>query len=126
MSDNMLRPVDLIQLHVVLSSIVDSALRIQVCKELNRVLRVDGGMLIYDFRIKSPGNSNVCAITRDEILRLFPRFHFHFTSLTVAPPISRRLGRSCKLLYPALLRLPFLRTHNMGLGIKLGDAGIAS
>lgn len=109
---------DFIQMHVVLSSILDDAIRAQVCKELHRVLRPGGGILIFDLRVNNPRNPNVRRINRKTISALFPAYQFHFCSLTVFPPLSRVLGSLCSTLYPTLRRFPFLRTHNMGLGLK--------
>lgn len=110
---------DLIQMHLVLSSILDTHMRTQVCSELNRILRGGAAILIYDFRVNNPGNPNVRGVKRREVLALFPKYQFDFRSLTVVPPLSRRLGGFCSVLYPALKLFPFLRTHNMGLGIKM-------
>jgi SAM-dependent methyltransferase len=115
---------DFIQMHVVLSSILDSSFRIQVCKELDRVLGRAGAILIYDFRINNPRNPNVRGVSRKAISVLFPGYRFHFHSLSVFPPLSRRLGSWCGLFYPALKLFPFLRTHNMGLGRKKQDPEI--
>jgi SAM-dependent methyltransferase len=109
---------DCIQAHLVLSSILDNRRRAEVCAELDRILRSGGALVIYDFRVNSPWNPNVRGIERREFRALFPNYRFIFRSLTVIPPFTRKLGRFCRALYPALRTLPFLRTHNLGLGLK--------
>ena len=89
---------------------------------LARVLRVGGGVLWYDFRFNNPANRNVRGMGRRSIIRLFPNFELRLQSLTLLPPLARRLGPLTSVLYPALARLPFLRTHWLGL-LKQGSSG---
>ena len=50
---------------------------------------------------------------RRELIRLFPGCGMRARSLTLLPPLTRRLGRWTEALYPILARVPFLRTHNL-------------
>jgi SAM-dependent methyltransferase len=109
---------ELIQMHLVLSSILRPHLRRQVCEELDRVLARNGAIVIYDLRVNNPGNPNVRHVRRNEIRGLFPKYSFHFQSLTVLPPLARKLGPVCSLAYPLFNAFRFLRTHNMGIGVK--------
>lgn len=110
---------DLIQAHVVLSSILEEGMRVRVCGELDRILRPGGAILLYDIRVNNPYNSNVRALRRREIRNLFPDYQFDFRSLTVIPQLARKLGCWCPRLYPWLRRFRVLHTHNLSLGIKL-------
>jgi SAM-dependent methyltransferase len=115
---------DLILLFTVLSSILEPAMAGNLCAEVARVLKPGGAVLFYDFRFRNPYNPNVHGVTRKTLSRLFPEFYMHLQSLTLLPPLARRLGRWTETLYPPLVRLPFLRTHNLGLLVKPDVDGI--
>lgn len=104
---------DLVMLITVLSSILDPAMAHNLCAEAMRVLKPGGAVLCYDFRFGNPYNPNVRAVTRRELIRLFPGCGMRARSLTLLPPLTRRLGRWTEALYPILARVPFLRTHNL-------------
>jgi ubiquinone/menaquinone biosynthesis C-methylase UbiE len=109
---------DLALLFTALSSILSEEMRQNVATETQRVLRPGGAIVWYDFRYNSPFNPNVRGLGRRWIRKLFPEFLRRLRSLTVAPPLARRLGVFTDLLYPLLARIPFLRTHYLGLLIK--------
>jgi len=98
---------------MVFTSILDDSLRAAIAAEMLRVLAPGGVILWYDFRYPSPGNKNVRAIGADGIKRLFPGCSADLRSLTLLPPIARRLARisftACRLLE----KLPPLRSHYM-------------
>jgi SAM-dependent methyltransferase len=102
---------DAVILSTVLSSIVDGALRAEVAREALRVLRPDGVLLCYDARMPNPANPSVRAIGRAELGRLFAGCAIASRSLTVLPPLARRLGPATAAAYGALHRLPPLRSH---------------
>ena len=103
--------VDTVVLSTVLSSIVDGAIREQVARECLRVLRPGGAILCYDARTPNPRNPAVRAIGRPELRRLFPGCAVEAQSLTLLPPLARRLGPATGSLYGPLTAAPFLRTH---------------
>jgi SAM-dependent methyltransferase len=109
---------DLALLFTAVSSILDDEMRQNVAAEARRVLRPGGAIVWYDFRFNSPFNPNVRGIGRGWIRRLFPESVMRLRSLTLAPPLARRLGVFTELLYPILARIPVLRTHYLGLLIK--------
>jgi len=111
---------DLVLLFTVLSSILDSRMAANLCAEVIRVLKPEGAIVLYDFRFHNPYNPNVRGMTRRELSRLFPGFDMHPRSLTLLPPLARRLGRCTGALYPLLTRLPFLRTHNLAFLSRIG------
>ena len=84
-----------------------------LAREVRRVLRPDGHVLIYDFRVPSPLNRNTRAVRRSMIRRLFPDLTMIARSLTLLPPLARRLGFAPQTAYSSLAAIPFLRTHNM-------------
>ena len=55
-----------------------------------------------------------------EIGELFPEFCVRVQSLTVVPPLARRLGRAAEMFYPALARVEPLRTHLVGVLTRRG------
>jgi SAM-dependent methyltransferase len=102
---------DLVLLFSVMTSILDPAVRAAVASETRRVLRPGGAILLYDFRFDSPRNPHVRGLRRPEVERVFPDLVRSFETLTVAPPLARRLGPFTTTLYPMLRRVPVLRTH---------------
>ena len=93
-----------------------------VAAELVRVLKPGGGILWYDFRVNNPRNPHVCGQTIAHIRHLFPQLQTDLRTVTLLPPLARRLGRTTGALYPVLARLPWLRTHYIGLiQLQLGE-----
>lgn len=105
---------DVIAVFTMFSSVLDQAVRRQIAMEICRVLRPDGWVLWYDMRWPSPTNRSVRPLTRKGVGRLFPGGSVEVSSLTLAPPLARRLGRRDERLYPLLRRVPFLRSHLIG------------
>ena len=106
---------DLVCLFTVFTSILDDAMATRVAAEVDRVLGPGGAVVWYDFRVDNPRNRHVRGIGRRRIRQLFPGYALHLRSLTVLPPLARRLGRATPWLYPVLARVPALRTHWLGL-----------
>lgn len=109
---------DLVLFFTVFSSILDERMRIGVAQEAKRVLKRGGGILWYDLRYNNPGNPSVRGLQKKDIQRLFPEFGIYLQTITLLPPLARRLGPLTDFLYPFLERLPFLRTHYAGLFLK--------
>jgi ubiquinone/menaquinone biosynthesis C-methylase UbiE len=107
---------DLLCLHTVLSSILDSTMRRRVAAEASRVLTADGALLWYDTRRENPKNPNVGAVTEKELRSLFPTFSCDVAKITFLPHIARRLPeRLLPTLYPWLSCLPGCRSHLLAL-----------
>ncbi|MDX1664350.1 MAG: class I SAM-dependent methyltransferase [Candidatus Promineifilaceae bacterium] len=109
---------DLVLLFTVFTSILDLQVAQNVAAEVERILRPGGSVVWYDFRYDNPRNPHVRGVTRREISALFPSFTRYLHPITLFPPLARRLGPFTMHLYPLLARLPFLRTHYLGLLIK--------
>jgi ubiquinone/menaquinone biosynthesis C-methylase UbiE len=109
---------DLALQFTVFSSILDQDLRRRVAGELGRVLRGGGSLVWYDLRVDNPRNPDVRRIGRDELERLFPGWRLQAQSLTLAPPIARRLAPLSWLAAAIASRLPLLRTHLLARIIK--------
>jgi SAM-dependent methyltransferase len=112
---------DLVLLSTVLSSILHASMSQNVAREVSRVLRPGGAVVWYDFRYNNPCNPHVRGIKKAVIRALFPDFDLRLRTVTLLPPLARRLGAATPVLYPALARIPFLRTHHLGLLIKPAD-----
>jgi ubiquinone/menaquinone biosynthesis C-methylase UbiE len=109
---------DLILFFTVFSSILDGDMAKNVASEAQRVLKPGGAILWYDFRFNNPSNPNVRGIRKKDIRILFPKLGMQLSTVTLLPPLARRLGRSATIVYPILSTIPFLRTHYLGLLIK--------
>lgn len=105
----------------VFTSILDKEVRQAVVEEIHRVLKPGGALLWYDFRVDNPSNLNVKAISRLELRSLFKSFDRHVRSVTLAPPIARRIAPISWTLATALEAIPLLRTHLIGVLIKKDD-----
>jgi SAM-dependent methyltransferase len=106
---------DLVLLSTVLSSVLEEHTAAAIASEASRVLKPGGAILWYDLRYRNPFNPNVRRVSRADLRRYFAGFSFSLRSVTVLPPLSRRLGGWAPALYPFLARLPFLRSHLLGL-----------
>ena len=106
---------DLVLVFTVFSSILDQSMAHNVAREISRVLKPGGTLLWYDFRFNNPRNAHVQGMGRQHIQQLFPTHHTHLQTITVLPPLVRRLGRWSTQLYPLLAYIPWLRTHYIGL-----------
>ncbi len=98
----------------VFTSILDDAVRQQIAREMLRVLRPDGLILWYDFHVNNPWNPDVRRVSRREIRRLFPGCRVELRSVSLAPPLSRRIAPYSWLLCHLLSAIPFLCTHYLG------------
>lgn len=103
---------DLVLGFTLLSSVLDDAVRAEITREMLRVTRPGGLILIYDFWI-NPFNRDARALKRSDVRKLFFGREVKFESTTLAPPLLRRLiglpgGRlACELLEV----IPCLQTH---------------
>jgi SAM-dependent methyltransferase len=113
------RSFDFVAVYTVFSSILDPQMRANVAKEINRVLRIGGFILFYDFRVNNPWNTHTRGMVRRDIVHLFQGFECSLWSTTLVPPLARRLGPLTGVLYPQLAAVPVLRTHYFGLLRKL-------
>ena len=102
---------DIVMQFTVLTSILDSRMRVQLASEMWRVLRPGGAIISYDFRFNNPGNPNVRGVGAREMRRLFRHGRTTIRSVTLLPPIARRLARYSVVMCMLLGMLPPLRSH---------------
>lgn len=95
------------------SSVPNEEVARGIARELFRITRPGGLILVYDMRRRNPANRAVHPISSDDIRRWFPKCPLRTTPITLAPPIARPLGRFAPFLYGPLAALPPLRTHAM-------------
>ncbi len=108
---------DLAVCFTLFSSIIEVSEAQRVATAIARLLKQTGAVLWYDIRLPST-NANVRPIRRREVAALFPGFRPALRSLTVMPPLSRRLGPATAAVYPLLAGLPLLRTHLSGVLLR--------
>lgn len=102
---------DVVFQSLVFSSILDYSTRKQLADVMWRLAKSGGGVLWYDFVYDNPYNKDVNGVRRRQIRELFPEAVPKCRSLTLAPPISRRVTQFSPRLYSIFNALPFLRTH---------------
>jgi ubiquinone/menaquinone biosynthesis C-methylase UbiE len=106
---------DIVLVSTVFSSVLDETTAKNMAREIARVTRADGAVAWYDLRYPNPWNRNVRAMTKARIGELFPGFTMNLEAITLMPPLAYRLGRAAVRLYYPLSRVPFLRSHFLGL-----------
>ena len=103
---------DVVSANTVFSSVLDTKARQALASEMLRVVKPDGGIAIYDFFISHPRNPDTVGIGSKEISRLFPGMNLKVRTLTLAPPIARRIVPWSPLLAHVIeVLIPFFRTH---------------
>jgi SAM-dependent methyltransferase len=102
---------DLILHFGVFSSLHRPGTRRAFAAEIRRVLRPDGLILWYEFRVDNPRNPDVKAVTPAELRALFPDCDCAFGRTVLAPPLTRCLYPRSPALCELLGRVPFLLTH---------------
>jgi SAM-dependent methyltransferase len=93
------------------TSILDPSVRRLVAEEITRVLAPGGALLWYDFAVNNPGNPHVRKVSRIELRALFPRLRGEVRSVTLAPPLARRIAPWSWVLATFFEAVPLFRTH---------------
>ncbi len=106
---------DLVLQATVFTSILDDRVRRAAAAEMCRVLAPRGLIIWYDYFRNNPGNPDVRAVSKRELLALFPAAVVDHRRVTLAPPITRLLASRSWLACYLLERLPLLRTHYLAL-----------
>ena len=112
---------DLALAFTLFSSVPDEAVSAGIGRELSRIVRPGGFVIVYDMRRKSPGNRNVHPVSSQDVRRWFPKCQLKSRSITLAPPLARGIGRRAGWCYGVLAAVPLLRTHEMHVLKKLSN-----
>lgn len=105
---------DLVVQSTLFTSILDPDLKRRVALQMLRVLRPGGRILWYDFFRNNPKNPHVRGVGTAEIRALFPGRRVELRRVTLAPPLARLVVPVSRRLALLLEKLPFLRTHYLG------------
>lgn len=101
---------DLVLQCTAFSSILDNTIKINLAREMLRVLKPTGMIVWYDFWF-NPTNAHTRGIRPTEIRRLFQNCQLEFCRVTLAPPLARRLVPFSWLLCAGLEKLKVFNTH---------------
>jgi SAM-dependent methyltransferase len=102
---------DLVFQFTVFSSILDREVRKAAAREMLRVLK-DGGCIVwYDFNVDNPRNPDARGVKKAEVRHLFPNCRYHFSRITLAPPVARALAPCSVALYRLLSSAKIFSTH---------------
>jgi SAM-dependent methyltransferase len=115
---------DLVIASTVFSSILDEGSSCAVASEMARVTASTGVIICYDMRYPNPGNPHTKAVNLRDLRRLFPQARIRHSSLTLLPPLARRLGPVASLTYRPLHALPCLRSHYLA-ELRICVSGLA-
>jgi ubiquinone/menaquinone biosynthesis C-methylase UbiE len=106
---------DLVSQFVLFTSILNTAVKEQIAREMWRVVKPGGLILWFDFYVNNPRNRNVRGISSTEINSLFPYGRIRLRRVTLAPPIARRIVPLSWIAACLLEKIPILRTHYLGI-----------
>lgn len=108
------RSFDVVLASTVFTSILDDDFQRRLADRIWSLVAPGGGVLWYDFIYSNPRNPDVRGVSRARIRRLFPEAAIELRSVTLAPPIARRVARIHPALYAWFNLLPLLRSHVVG------------
>ena len=111
---------DFVSQFVLFTSVLDSGMKRQIAREIDRVLVPGGRLLWYDFAFNNPSNPDVRGIGLAEVRRLFPGYSMTSRRITLAPPLGRAIGRLGPTIYFLTSKMRFLCTHYLCLLEKGG------
>jgi ubiquinone/menaquinone biosynthesis C-methylase UbiE len=102
---------DLVLAFTLFSAIQSSSIREAVAREMLRVLRRSGAVVVHDFWTTGRVNPDNRPLRRRELNHLFPGCRVQARRVTLAPPLARRLAPRSWFVCEMLVKVPFLRTH---------------
>jgi hypothetical protein len=102
---------DVVYQSTVFTSILDPAIQERLADRMWRCIRPGGFVLWYDGKYDNPSNRDVRGVGRARVRDLFPYGTLKARSLTLAPPLARRVVRWHPAGYALLNMVPLFRTH---------------
>jgi len=110
---------DLVFQSTVFTSILDAGMKRSIASEMIRVIKKDGLILWYDYRVNNPRNPDVRGVTKREIQQLFAGCRVKLLRATLAPPLVRLIAPYSWLASYLLSKIPLLCTHYLAVIQKL-------
>jgi SAM-dependent methyltransferase len=105
---------DLVFQYMLFSSVLDDEVRQRIAREMMRVVRRPHGLIVwYDFWL-NPKEKQSRGLSRAGVRALFPGCTYAFRSVSLAPPLCRRLAPHSWLACDALQAIRILNTHTLG------------
>jgi ubiquinone/menaquinone biosynthesis C-methylase UbiE len=77
---------DLCIAFTVFSSVLEAEVRLSLAREMERVVRRGGWVMIFDYALSDPRNPDTIGIRKKEIIRLWPHLKLHHTFKLIFPP----------------------------------------
>ncbi len=112
---------DLCSASTVFSSVLNEDARRTLGKEMERVVKPRGWIMVFDYAFSSPGNKNTSGINKNEICRIFSGLKYIRSYWFIfPPPILRIIPQNLLWVAHALeCFLPFFCTHRLYLLRKI-------
>jgi len=102
---------DMVISFTVFTSILDNEIRENSAKEILRVLKPGGIIILHDFFWNNPFNPDVRGLKKSEIATLFSGCEIQIKKFALLPQITRRISPHSFLLCYLLEKIPLLRSH---------------
>jgi O-antigen/teichoic acid export membrane protein/ubiquinone/menaquinone biosynthesis C-methylase UbiE len=102
---------DVVLAATMFTSILDGQVASQIASEMTRVLSGSGTIICYDMRYPNPWNPHTRALRASDLQQLFPQAVIRRTTVTLIPPLARRLGGLTRSVYGPLHAIGVLRSH---------------
>lgn len=102
---------DIVLQSMLLTSVLDPALRVAVARAMRRAVAPGGLILSYDYHLDNPRNPDVKALSKRDLRMLFPDCRIEVRRLTLAAPLARPLAAHAAPLHALCVRIPWLRSH---------------
>lgn len=110
---------DIVIQFTVFTSVLDSAMKNNISKDMLRVLKSGGIIIWYDFHVNNPRNPDVRGVNKKEINGLFHACDIHLKRITLAPPLVRFLAKYSYIFCSVLENIKILNTHYIGVIKKI-------
>lgn len=103
---------DVVSVFTVFSSVLNRSIQDAIARQMERVLAPSGRIICYDLRLPNPLNRQIRPVTLSRLHELFPDARIRSTTLTVLPPLSRRVAKTTEV-YQRLSKRRALHSHRL-------------